>query len=58
MLLAIYVSSYSFVPRAVPALSGYVVRQVAAGGAHCVAVTHCGLVFAWGSGRFGQVRPK
>jgi alpha-tubulin suppressor-like RCC1 family protein len=58
----------SFVPRAIPALSKYVVHRVAAGGAHCLAITKGGgggagvwggagssRVFGWGLGKFGQL---
>ena len=48
-------------PREVPFFAKHVVRQVAAGGAHCVAVTEGGgagqggRVFAWGLGKMGQL---
>lgn len=48
-------------PREVPFFAKLVVRQVAAGGAHCVAVTEGGgagqgsRVFAWGLGKMGQL---
>ena len=49
-----------FMPRTIPALAKYVVHQVAAGGAHCLAVTRGGeggerRVFGWGLGKFGQL---
>jgi alpha-tubulin suppressor-like RCC1 family protein len=42
-------------PRAVTALAGKQVRQLAAGRTHVVAVTKQGHVYSWGSGEQGQL---
>jgi alpha-tubulin suppressor-like RCC1 family protein len=43
------------VPRLIEALSGVVVKQVAAGALHSMVLTRDGDVFTWGWGRFGQL---
>jgi alpha-tubulin suppressor-like RCC1 family protein len=43
------------VPRLIEALSGVVVKHVAAGGLFSMVLTRDGDVFTWGSGNFGQL---
>ena len=43
------------VPRLIEALSGVVVRQVAAGARHSIVLTRDGDVFTWGWGVYGQL---
>lgn len=44
-----------YAPAPVPGLGGYIVRRVAAGASHSLALTSTGVVMAWGSNRFGQL---
>lgn len=48
-------SSDLFIPQPIKALSGLVIKQIACGDCHCLAITGDGVVHSWGRNQNGQL---